>query len=274
MSYLSRISLLPQIGEQSQLARLLMGNQYGMHRLLWDLFPGRDGEARDFLFREEQYTDGRGRKLPLFYLVSPREPQTDSPLFQIDSKLYQPDLNAGDRLAFMLRANPVISRKNGGQRSRSHDVAMDAQHQCLTQLCQQAGVSTEGPKRARIKRLDALPASQLQTLIQGYHPAVPASLSALLKLQQQQALQQWLLQRGERNGFQLDEGSHLQQTACRWNALPEKDRGKNRRQAGFTSVDFEGVLTVTEPEAFTTMLKQGLGKARAFGCGLMMVRRI
>jgi len=269
MSYLSRITLQPHIGEHSQLAQLLMDNQYGMHRLLWDLFPGRDGQSRDFLFREEQQVDGRGRKLPLFYLVSPHPPQSDSPLFKIDTKPYQPDLNVGDRLAFMLRANPIVSRKNGGKRSRSHDVAMDAQHQCLTRLLHQAGLPAEGSKQQRIKRLNALPADRLSQLIAENFGADSVSVQALLKQQQTQALLQWLAKRGETNGFALEESRSLQQTACRWNALPEKGR-----RAGFTSVDFEGVLTVTEPEIFARMLKSGLGKARAFGCGLMMVRRI
>ncbi|RYD61629.1 MAG: type I-E CRISPR-associated protein Cas6/Cse3/CasE, partial [Verrucomicrobiaceae bacterium] len=49
----------------------------------------------------------------------------------------------------------------------------------------------------------------------------------------------------------------------------EKRGGKLR----FTSVDLTGQLTVTDPTAFQAMLLQGLGHAKAFGCGLMVVRR-
>ena len=42
----------------------------------------------------------------------------------------------------------------------------------------------------------------------------------------------------------------------------------------FSTLDFEGVLTVTEPETFLHRLLIGLGPAKAFGCGLLLVRRI
>ncbi|WP_308340124.1 type I-E CRISPR-associated protein Cas6/Cse3/CasE [Thiolapillus sp.] len=35
----------------------------------------------------------------------------------------------------------------------------------------------------------------------------------------------------------------------------------------------QGSLTVTEPDAYLATLKQGLGRAKAFGCGLMLIRR-
>ncbi|MCB1823776.1 MAG: type I-E CRISPR-associated protein Cas6/Cse3/CasE [Candidatus Competibacteraceae bacterium] len=42
----------------------------------------------------------------------------------------------------------------------------------------------------------------------------------------------------------------------------------------FSTLDFEGVLTVTEPTAFCRSLMSGLGPAKAFGCGLLLVRRV
>lgn len=40
-----------------------------------------------------------------------------------------------------------------------------------------------------------------------------------------------------------------------------------------STVDISGLLTVREPERFVTALHNGIGKAKAFGCGLMLVRR-
>ncbi len=37
-------------------------------------------------------------------------------------------------------------------------------------------------------------------------------------------------------------------------------------------IDYEGVLTVTDPEALASSVRDGVGKARAFGCGLVMLR--
>lgn len=48
---------------------------------------------------------------------------------------------------------------------------------------------------------------------------------------------------------------------------------KHTKPIRFSSVDYEGLLTVTDPERFTAALVNGIGKARAFGCGLMLIRR-
>ncbi len=61
-----------------------------------------------------------------FYVVSARPPQSDSGLFQIQSKPYVPKLESGDRLRFDLRANPTVSIRHEDGRSRRHDVLMNA----------------------------------------------------------------------------------------------------------------------------------------------------
>lgn len=51
-----------------------------------------------------------------------------------------------------------------------------------------------------------------------------------------------------------------------------------RRQGGkgidLATLDFEGSLSVIDPECFCCALFEGIGPAKAFGCGLMLVRRI
>jgi CRISPR system Cascade subunit CasE len=42
----------------------------------------------------------------------------------------------------------------------------------------------------------------------------------------------------------------------------------------FSTLDLDGVLEVTEPEAFVAAVRRGFGKAKAFGCGLMLLRRV
>lgn len=43
----------------------------------------------------------------------------------------------------------------------------------------------------------------------------------------------------------------------------------------FSTLDFNGILTVTNPDIFVTeCLFKGIGPAKGFGCGLMLVRRI
>jgi CRISPR system Cascade subunit CasE len=43
----------------------------------------------------------------------------------------------------------------------------------------------------------------------------------------------------------------------------------------FSTLDFNGILTVTNPDTFVAeCLYKGIGPAKSFGCGLMMVRRV
>ena len=41
----------------------------------------------------------------------------------------------------------------------------------------------------------------------------------------------------------------------------------------FSTVDFEGLLTVSDPELFLAALPKGFGASKAYGCGLMLIRR-
>lgn len=94
------------------------GDAYRDHALIWRLFPG-DGAARDFVFRRLE--DERS-----FYVVSARLPQSEAGLFHIQSKPYEPRIEPGEWLRFDLRANPTISSRQVGGRSRRHDVLMHA----------------------------------------------------------------------------------------------------------------------------------------------------
>lgn len=52
------------------------------------------------------------------------------------------------------------------------------------------------------------------------------------------------------------------------------DRGSGQRPVRFSVLDFDGVLEVVEPNAFLAAVRHGFGKAKAFGCGLMLIRRV
>lgn len=265
--YLSKITLRPNFSQQSQLGRVLTDNSYGIHRLLWDLFP--DVEQRCFLFREESAREqlGRSKNLPMYYLLSETLPLADSPLFEVQSKEFSPALKEGDRLAFKLRANPVVARRQEGKKHSSHhDVVMDAQRLWLRESCQTLALDTEGSKGELKKRLEAH--AELPALLDGAE-----SLNTLLQSRMEVAGKRWLAERGERNGFSIatnqDDEPMLQATGYHWHALPQKGRN-----AGYASMDYEGELTVTEPTAFLKLLNQGIGRAKAFGCGLMLVKRV
>lgn len=85
-------------------------------------------------------------------------------------------------------------------------------------------------------------------------------------LHQQQAALDWLAAQGERSGFTLLDTSV---DAYRQQQL----RRENSRQLiQFSSVDYTGMLTVTDSGLFLQRLSLGYGKSRAFGCGLMLIK--
>ena len=77
----------------------------------------------------------------------------------------------------------------------------------------------------------------------------------------------WLARQGAAHGFTPHDGVGVdgyEQIEI------ARDAG---RPARFSQLDLSGVLTVTDPVAFLTALAAGFGRARAFGCGLMLIRR-
>lgn len=80
-----------------------------------------------------------------------------------------------------------------------------------------------------------------------------------------EACSTWLQAQGVKHGFTLDSEELFVDSYAQHAA--------KQGQLRFSSVEFRGRLKVTHPEAFQAMLFRGLGHAKAFGCGLMLVRR-
>ena len=49
---------------------------------------------------------------------------------------------------------------------------------------------------------------------------------------------------------------------------------KKGNKIRYSTLDYRGILTVTEVVGFEKVLMEGIGKAKAFGCGLMLIRRV
>lgn len=80
----------------------------------------------------------------------------------------------------------------------------------------------------------------------------------------------WLAAQGLRHGFELAEGTALRVEAYHRVRLDRAGAAPIK----LNTLDFEGVLRVNSPAAFLAALAQGFGHAKAFGCGLMLIRRI
>ncbi|MFF4652596.1 type I-E CRISPR-associated protein Cas6/Cse3/CasE [Streptomyces sp. NPDC001380] len=89
---------------------------------------------------------------------------------------------------------------------------------------------------------------------------------------------QWLLQRQDAGGFrilgkpqdkQLTEHGDEYQAAVRDQRSLDFGKRGARGRITLTTVTYDGRLEVTEPDALRRVLTGGLGKAKAYGCGLM-----
>lgn len=80
------------------------------------------------------------------------------------------------------------------------------------------------------------------------------------------AATRWLESRADRLGFSLERSAVLGVAQHRFR--------KSSQLVRYTSVDYAGVLKVGDPERFLETLKRGVGHAKSFGCGLLLVRPV
>lgn len=173
--------------------------------------------------------------MPRFYVVSKRPPQAQGAAWSVQTQTYSPHVEAGDRFHFDLRANPVVTHSRDGKQSR-HDVVMEEKKRLLRE---------RGYARWQDWKDDDKPA-----------------LYALAR----NVCGKWLESRASRLGFEVDE----KDLAVDGYQRQAEKNGSLR----FSSVDFSGKLTVIDPVAFGQTLRDGIGPAKAFGCGLLLVRRL
>ncbi len=104
---------------------------------------------------------------------------------------------------------------------------------------------------------------------------VMAALSPLSKSERsaqreaviQEAGVAWLAGQGEKHGFLLPAPPRVD-GYNKWKIPREK-----AAKIEISTLDFEGILEVAEVDKFTAALASGFGHAKAFGCGLMLIRR-
>lgn len=193
-------------------------NAYDIHRQLWRLFPGQAREARSngeevrqgFLFRVEEHQPGQTARL---LLQSRREPVPTTGVSVVGTREFCPQPAAGQRLAFLLTANPVktitdAERENKpGKKSDKCRVPLIREEEQLQWLKRKfIGV-------AEIEVATVLPHAPLY------------------------------FRKGNRGGKLL-------------------------------TATFDGVMRVQEPAALVSLQESGIGHAKAFGCGLLLVRRV
>lgn len=193
-------------------------NPYDIHRRLWQLFPGEDREARKdgneirqgFLFHIEAQQTGRPTRL---LLQSRRPPTHTDSVALLASKPFDPAPNVGQRLAFVLTANPVKTITDAERDAKPGKKSDKCRVPLIKEQDQRAWIARKLSVAAELESLEILP-----------HPPI-------------------YFRKGSRAGKLM-------------------------------TTTFEGVLRVTSTEELSALLENGVGPAKAFGCGLLLVRRI
>lgn len=169
-----------------------------------------------------------------FFVLSRRRP-ADSPFFDPpEVKEFTPALAVGDRLDFVLRANATRTRKTGQ-------------------------MAASGKER---RKHDDVVMHAIRDLPKGER--AEARIAAATE-----AARIWLQGQGERGGFHVQTADVADYSVV---ALPDH-RGPRKGQPQFGVLDMSGTLRVDDPALFLERIAQGFGRAKAFGHGLMMIRR-
>jgi CRISPR system Cascade subunit CasE len=265
-----------------QLIRLVGLDPYRQHQELWKLFdlPSKEHRAPEepipFLFRAERIEpascsgqrNSRLVGLPVFYVLSKQIPRDATGLWHIDTPEngYRPDLRAGDRLIFKLRANPVVTRK--AEREEEKKEAWLEKRKAL-------GLKTEDPTK-RIRHDVVMEAKRNMDWKHTPHGQRPT----LAKLAYD-AGSRWLEGKAAKFGFEIEttriEDGYFEDPIV-MSSLRVDGYSSWRQRYGkkieLSILDFEGKLVVTDPAKFNKALYEGIGPAKSFGCGLLLVRRV
>lgn len=227
------------------LSRLTLNRNAPTAALIPLLSPREPGLAADAHHRLiwTVFSDGTKRKRDFlwrhdghgrFYTLSRRPPRRSGLFNPPETKAFDPALRAGDRLRYILRANATKDRAVVSRMEK------DA-------------------RRGKSRRVDVV-MDLLRTAPAGKERSAVRSEMAQL------AAEGWIARQGAAKGF-----VPLVTVADGYSTI---ELGRKRRQGATLGIlDLSGEIEVTDPDAFISALASGLGRSKAWGCGLMLIRR-
>ncbi|MYB01639.1 type I-E CRISPR-associated protein Cas6/Cse3/CasE [Candidatus Poribacteria bacterium] len=228
------------------LSRLTLNRDAPAAALLPLLNPREPGSAADAHHRLiwSVFADSAERKRDFlwrhdgqgsFYTLSNRPPQPSALFNPPETKTFDPALRVGDRLQYTLRANATKDRAVVSRMEK-------------------------GARRGKSRRVDVV-----MDLL--WTAPEDARRAAIRNRTAQAAAEAWMIRQGATKGFE-PRGTIVE-------GYSTIELGRSRRQgATFGILDLVGEIAVTKPEAFLTALAAGFGRAKAWGCGLMLIRRV
>lgn len=239
--WFTRATLRRDTPDVAPLLGILLGREGdtcdASHRLLWTLMPAalqEAGKGERVAFLWRRAPDYAAGTV--YYVLGPK-PRADAALLEVETKPWSLDLAPGDRLEFDLAVNATVERMVDPGRGR------------------------EGRRRCDVV-MDAIRADERRHGITKPRAALRRDLA-------ETALEAWLASQGERNGFRL---LRFQVADYRTQGIGEMRRpGKGQPQFGVARL--RGLLEVDIPDRFAARVTSGFGRAKAFGCGLMLLKR-
>jgi len=189
-----------------------LSDTYAWHKAVWQAFPDRKGELRNFLTRLDR--NQKGYRLLIVSQTLPRKP-TWWTSDQWRTKEIPGNYFHHSRYAFEARVNPTKKIRIG---------------------------STE--KGDRKKNGARIPLATPEDLVN------------------------WIDRKGQAGGFTIERNSLL------INPEGKESFIRQSKQGSHNGVNFQGILQVTDPELFQKTFTQGIGSAKAFGFGLLIIAPI
>lgn len=258
--YLTRIYLNPRRSD----AQKLLASPHRIHAATLACFPDQPVAPPSGSGRVLWRVDADNPHRPVLWMVSPDRPApvhiiedagwqgADSP--QYESRPYDPLLNrlaAGQRYAFRLTANPTHSLAPGKPEDGDPMELLE----------------TKPRKRSRGKRVPHTTVShQVDWLTTRSETAGFRILPSTARLpgKEEQAMQVQIKERSTTK-FSKECDKNKDCKVC-------KKNGKH--PVTIVRATYVGALEVTDPDALRLSLCQGLGRARAYGCGLLTLAPI
>lgn len=174
---------------------------------------------------------------PVIYILSAEKPVSQSGAWVVDTKEFSPVLQNGDRLSFTVRVNPVVTKTYKDEKT-GKDIH---------------------------KRHDVVMNRTFEAREQG----ITLSYNEVVN----SAGYEWLAVRAEKHGFKVSPSSVIVDRYEKKTFEKSTPSGKISKVV-LGILDIRGVLEVTDSDAFVEMLYAGLGPAKGFGNGLMLVKRV
>ena len=142
---------------------------------------------------------------------------------------------------------------------REFSVALSPGDRLSFEVRVNATVSRGGKPGVRGKRCDVVMDAIYAVRGEGRADARRAEVSRVAS--------EWMQRQGLSAGFALEALEVLGYSAIR------HPRKRGDADATMGVLDLRGSLTVRAPESFLRSLRSGIGRSRAFGCGLMLIKR-